>query len=190
MIAVVSELKGSGRAAWGACLVLVAALLAACSNGQDEIAAWMAQQRATVQPKVEPVQGPQAHVPQAYLGAAGVSPFNEANLTVLLQAQADAPAVSGLLAAELQRRQEPLEAVPLDTLTMVGLLRRGNEWVALVRSGQLIHQVRRGNHMGQNYGRITAISETQITLREIAQDPTGAWVERSTTLYLQEGVAR
>jgi type IV pilus assembly protein PilP len=44
--------------------------------------------------------------------------------------------------------------------------------------------------MGQNFGRITAISETQITLREIAQDPVGEWVERTTTLQLQEGTGQ
>ena len=173
-----------------AALLLATAALVGCGNGQDDLSAWVEQQRAAAQPKVQPIQGPQAHTPQAYQGLAAVSPFSDEKLNVLLRAQAGEPAASGLLAAELRRRKEPLEAVPLDTLTMVGLLRRGNEWVALVRSGQMVHQVRRGNHMGQNYGRITAISETQITLREIAQDPAGEWVERTTTLQLQLGAAQ
>ncbi len=178
------------RASLSAALLLATAALLGCASGQGDLAAWVEQQRTAAKPKVQPIQGPQPHVPQTYLGLAALSPFSDEKLNVLLRAQAGAPAASGLLAAELRRSKEPLEAVPLDTLTMVGLLRRGNEWVALVRSEQMVHQVRRGNHMGQNYGRITAISETQITLREIAQDPAGEWVERTTTLQLQLGAAQ
>jgi type IV pilus assembly protein PilP len=43
-----------------------------------------------------------------------------------------------------------------------------------------------GNYLGQNYGRITAITETAIQLREIVQDATGDWIERATSLELQE----
>ena len=182
-------MKKSGISTAG--LLLAAAFaLTACADGGDDLSAWMEQQRAAAQPRVTPVQAPQPHVPQAYQGLGAVSPFSADKLTVLLRAEAASPMVSGLLAAELRRRKEPLEAVPLDTITMVGLLQRGNETVALVRSEGLVHQVRRGNHLGQNYGRITAISETQITLREIAQDPIGDWVERTTTLQLQEGTGQ
>ena len=51
---------------------------------------------------------------------------------------------------------------------------------------QLLHQVRQGNYLGQNYGRVMRISESDITLREIVQDAAGEWIERSTTLQLQE----
>ena len=40
--------------------------------------------------------------------------------------------------------------------------------------------------MGQNFGRITKISETEITLREVVQDAAGEWIERTSTLQLQE----
>ena len=33
---------------------------------------------------------------------------------------------------------------------------------------------------------ITAITDSQITLRETVQDPTGEWIERTSTLQLQE----
>ena len=171
-------------------LLATAFALTACSSSGDDLSAWMEQQRAAAQPSVVSVPAPQPHIPQAYQGLGAVSPFSSDKLTVLLRAETVSPAVSGLLAAEMRRRKDPLEAVPLDTITMVGLLRRGNETVALVQSEGLIHQVRRGNHLGQNFGRITAISETQITLREIAQDPAGEWVERTTTLQLQEGTGQ
>jgi type IV pilus assembly protein PilP len=50
----------------------------------------------------------------------------------------------------------------------------------------LLYQVRVGDHIGQNYGEITAISETEITLKETVQDAAGEWIERPATLQLQE----
>ncbi|WP_040501271.1 pilus assembly protein PilP, partial [Ideonella sp. B508-1] len=34
--------------------------------------------------------------------------------------------------------------------------------------------------------KITRITETEIDLREIAQDASGEWIERTSTLQLQE----
>jgi type IV pilus assembly protein PilP len=43
----------------------------------------------------------------------------------------------------------------------------------LLRVDNLLYQVRAGNYLGQNYGRITKIGETEIVLREIVQDGVG-----------------
>ena len=91
-----------------------------------------------------------------------------------------------MVAPELDRRKEPLEAFPLDAMTMVGSLNRSGQLVALVKVDSLLHQVRVGNHLGQNYGRVNKISENEVVLREIVQDAAGEWIERNTTLQLQE----
>jgi type IV pilus assembly protein PilP len=44
--------------------------------------------------------------------------------------------------------------------------------------------------MGQNFGVITSISGDGITLKEIVQDADGEWVERTSTLQLQEQEAK
>ena len=69
---------------------------------------------------------------------------------------------------------------------MVGSLINIGKPVALVRVDNLLYQVRVGNYLGQNYGRITKISESGLTLREIVQDAAGEWIERTATLQLQE----
>jgi len=51
----------------------------------------------------------------------------------------------------------------------------------------LLYQVKVGEYLGQNFGKITKITETEVTLREIVQDAAGEWIERPTTLQLQEG---
>lgn len=172
-------------------VALGASLLAGCTGGaQQEVQQWMAEQQATVRPRVEPIAEPTRFVPQAYASADALSPFSSEKLAKLLRAEAGKPGSSALLASEMNRRKEPLEALPLDTMQMVGLLDRAGQRVALVRADSLLYQVRVGNYLGQNYGRVTRINETGITLREIVQDAAGEWVERSATLQLQEGTTK
>jgi len=91
-----------------------------------------------------------------------------------------------LVAPELVRRKEALEAFPLDAVSLVGSLVKEGQPVALVKVDNLLYQVRVGNHLGQNYGRVTKIAETEVSLREIVQDAAGEWIERTATLQLQE----
>jgi type IV pilus assembly protein PilP len=93
---------------------------------------------------------------------------------------------NSILGAELNRRKEPLEAYPLDSMTMVGSVAKQAQPFALLKVDNLLYQVKLGEYLGQNYGRITKITETQIVLREIVQDAAGEWIERATTLQLQE----
>jgi len=94
---------------------------------------------------------------------------------------------AGLLAPELARRKEPLEAYPLDAMTMVGSMRKNGRPVALLRVDNLLYQVYLGNYLGPNYGRVVEISETTVKIREIVQDVAGEWTERIVALELQEG---
>lgn len=170
---------------------LVALVAAGCSTSStDDLTQWMAQQRNTLKPKVEPVKEPVPFEPKAYAVETLVEPFSQDKFTVALGAQATSGGNAALVAAELSRRKEPLELLPLDTMSMVGLLDQAGRKVALVRAGGLLYQVAVGNYMGQNYGRVTNITETEITLREIAQDGVGEWIERPAALQLQEGTIK
>ncbi len=182
----------SPRFVWGGlAIVAVSAGLLGCSGGNDEdLAQWMARQRASAQPKVTPIQPPTAYQPQAYEGGDTLAPFSEEKLVRVLRSDAASGAVSRLIESEMRRRREPLEDFPLDAIAMVGLLDKGGRRVALVRVNGLLYQVAAGNYLGQNYGRVTAISDNQITLREIVQDAAGEWIERTATLQLQEGAGK
>jgi type IV pilus assembly protein PilP len=79
-----------------------------------------------------------------------------------------------------------MEAFPLDSMTLVGSIIKAGQPVALVKVDNLLYQVKLGNHLGQNFGRVTKINETEVTLREIVQDAVGEWIERIATLQLQE----
>jgi type IV pilus assembly protein PilP len=71
------------------------------------------------------------------------------------------------------RRRDPLEAFSLETLRMIGTVRKDGTVMALVKAPDgAVHQVRAGNRMGFNFGRITGITETAITLVELVPDAT------------------
>lgn len=168
------------------CVLAVAAslLLAGCGAEHEELQAWMDQQQREVRPSVAPLQPPHRFDPQQYASADAVEPFSPQKLAVALKQEAREP--SSLVASELNRRREPLEAWPLDAMSMVGSISRRGKPVALVAVDKLLHQVETGAYLGQNYGRIMKITETEITLREVVQDASGEWVERVVTLQLQE----
>jgi len=91
----------------------------------------------------------------------------------------------GGLEPDFARRKEPLEAYPLENLRMVGTLQQKNTNYALVKSpDNNLFRVKSGNYIGQDFGLITAISESTITLKEIVQDSTGDWSERESTIML------
>jgi type IV pilus assembly protein PilP len=113
-----------------------------------------------------------------------VHPFSAQKLTVALKMEARQP--NSLLGAEMNRRKEPLESYPLDSMTMVGSVAKSETPFALLKVDSLLYQVKPGDYVGQNFGRITKITETQIVLREIVQDAAGEWIERPSTLQLQE----
>ncbi len=165
-------------------LVLAAAALHGCGGEHDELRQWMDEQRRLAKPGVTPLEAPRKFSPQHYAAAEGTDPFSTQKLTVALKQEARQP--SSLLATEVNRRKEPLEAFPLDGMTMVGSLVKQGRTYALLRVGNLLYQVKAGDYVGPNYGKITRVTETEIVLREIVQDAAGEWVERPGTLQLQE----
>ena len=70
----------------------------------------MEQQKREVKPNVEPLSPPKKFNPQPYAALGAVEPFSTQKLTVALKQEARQP--NSLLAAEINRRKEPLEAYP------------------------------------------------------------------------------
>ncbi|NRF66605.1 pilus assembly protein PilP [Aquincola sp. S2] len=158
--------------------------LAACTGEDEDLSAWMEQQRRDVKPNVQPLTPPKKFDPAPYAGAQSVDPFSNQKLSVALKQEARQP--NSLLASEMNRRKEPLEAYPTDSMSMVGSVTRSGQQYALLRVDNLLYQVKLGDYLGQNYGKVTRITETEVALREIVQDAAGEWIERTSTLQLQE----
>lgn len=162
-------------------------LTAGCFGSKDgELQQWMAEQRGKTPPRITPIAEPKKFKPQAYDQEAAMEPFNNQKLLQALRRDSSQSAANlALISPELARRKEALESFPLDTVVMVGSLNKNKVLVALLRVDKLLYQVKVGNYVGQNFGRITNITDSEITLREIAQDAAGEWIERKVNLQLQ-----
>jgi len=83
------------------------------------------------------------------------------------------------------RPREALEAYPLDTLRMVGILVQNEQTWGLVKDpNNVVHRVQTGNYIGQNEGQIVAVSEQKINVTEIIPDGLGGYIEREAALAI------
>ena len=163
-----------------AMLLVIGVMLAGCGGeSHQDLRAWMAEQGKGARGRLEPVPQIKPYEPFAYNAFDLPDPFKPRKIE---------PTKGGSkLAPDLARRREPLEAFPLESLTMVGTLEKNKAVFALVRTPEKdLYQVRAGNYMGTDFGVIVGISDTEIKLRELVQDGAGDWTERTSSLQLQQ----
>jgi type IV pilus assembly protein PilP len=165
--------------------LVVLPLLGACGDGGLQAERkWMDEVRQQARVTVTRLAEPKKFTPFTYAAKDAVDPFNPVKLTVALARQQSSSASA--FKPDATRRREALEAYPLDALHMVGTLQRSGLNFALVQADRSLYQTKIGNYIGQNFGMITSISETEIGIKEVVQDASGEWVERKSKLELQE----
>ena len=159
--------------------VLLALGLAGCGAGSmDDLQTFVTETGRDMQGKIEPLPQVKVYEPFTYNAFDLPDPFKPRKLS---------SGGGGGMQPDLNRPKEPLEAFSLETLKMVGVLARQGVIHAVVKTpDNAIYHVKKGNYVGQNFGLVTQIDDSQITLREIVQDSAGDWSERASTLNLQE----
>ncbi len=161
-------------------LALGATMLAGCGRDMADLDAYVAEVKARPGGKIEPLPEIKTYESFTYEPGNARSPF------VAAQPDARGPAAAGIR-PDQNRTREFLENFPLDTLEMVGTLNLGGTVYGLVQtSDNLIHRVTVGNYLGQNDGRIVAITDTDIQLIEIIPDGLGGYTEREASISLGE----
>lgn len=161
-------------------------VLAGCGASEhDDIKKWMSDATKGMQGKVEKIDEPKKFVPFKYEAEKSTDPFNTSKIAQLSDDKKFA-AKGGGLRPDFDRPKEVLEAYPLEGLKMVGMMKQKALFFGIVKADTNLHRVKVGNYMGQSFGIITGITETEITLKELVQDGGGDWVERVSTLQLQE----
>lgn len=157
--------------------------LAGCAGGEfEDLHEFVEHSGADMRGKIDPPPEVKPYEYFAYVNDEGLpSPFSPRK-----EASRDA-GVKGENQPDLDRPKEALEEFPLESLKMVGYLYRSKVGYGVVRSpdGKL-HRVRAGNYIGANFGLITEVLDTGISVQEKVQDSAGVWVERSSSLQLQE----
>jgi type IV pilus assembly protein PilP len=169
-------------------LAIVLSLLALGACGGEEhgdLKQELAQASKDFRGRVDPLPPVKPYEPVPYTAEGQVDPFRPERIDVA-QARGSTPGSDKRLEAEKARPKEPLEAFPLESIQMLGTITQKKETFALVKAGPNLYRVRKGNYMGQNFGVVTGIDESQISLKELIQDSGGEWVERDSALQLVE----
>lgn len=155
--------------------------LAACSGEEhQDLRQWMKESTKDFKGKIPPLPEIKSFPPIAYEAVDLVDPYNASRI------EPERKAGGGGIKPDLDRRKEPLESYPLESLRMVGTLMQGKMVHALIQADKNLHRVKIGNYMGQNFGIITDVNETEVKLKELVPDSLGDYVERTSTLQLQE----
>ena len=162
--------------------VIVAASLSACGGANDDLRAYIDEVKARPGGRIEPLPPVEPAPTFVYEPGTRRSPFMPDPPT--RRVSNDPNAVDG---PDRNRPREFLEQFPLDTLRMVGTLADRRASFGLVQTTDgLVHRVTVGNHMGQNFGRIVAISDSEIQLVEIISDGLGGYLERPAAIGLAD----
>ncbi len=84
------------------------------------------------------------------------------------------------------RPKAPLEAFPLDSLRMVGILDEGTKrWALVMASDGIVYRITEGNYLGQNYGKVEKITKNNLLIIETVQLE-NEWRQRQAELVLVE----
>ncbi len=179
-----AQRRSGGCMSRAVALTVAAFVLAGCGGeSHQDLRAWMNEQGKGARGKLDPLPQIKSYDPFAYNAFDLPDPFKPRKIE---------PTKGGTkLSPDLTRRREPLEAFPLESLLMVGTLEKNKTVFALVRTPERdVFQVRAGNYLGQNFGVVTGIGDSEVKLKELVQDGAGDWTERSSTLQLQQADAR
>jgi type IV pilus assembly protein PilP len=162
--------------------VVVALSLSACGGANDDLRAYIDDVKARPGGRIEPLPPIEPAPTFAYEPGSRRSPFMPEEPAA--RRSNDPNAVEG---PDPNRPREELEKFPLDTLRMVGTLADRSASFGLVQTTDgLVWRVAVGNHMGQNYGRVVAISDSEIQLVEIISDGLGGYLERPAAIGLTD----
>lgn len=163
-------------------LLVCAALVSGCASDQEDIQKWMNEQAAGMRGAVKPLPEIKIFPVVEYSSADEMEPFNIARIE---PTKPDKPRLNDPR-LDPDRQREPLEAYPLESLKMVGVLGKGKEIHALIQADSALYEVRIGNFMGRDYGKVVAIGEDTLELQELVEDMNEGWTERNRSLQLQE----
>ncbi len=165
-------------------LLLALALTACGSDEHQDLKQWMTEASQGMRGRVQPIPEIKPFPVVSYDAGDLPEPFSPS------KAMPEKRASTGGVQPDFDRPREPLEAYPLESLRMVGVIRKNKALYALIQVDNMVHQIRTGNHLGQDFGVVSSITEAQVNVKELVQDPSGHttdWVERLATLQLQEG---
>lgn len=165
-----------------AIIVAISLGISGCGGSQhDDLQKFVQEAGQGMRGKVEPLPEVKPYEPFPYEAFTLPEPFKPRKL------KDSSGGGGGGLQPDMNRRREALESFELEKLRMVGTLQQGKEIYALIKApDNSLHRVKKGSHMGVNFGLITSVTEQEVKLTEIIEDSAGDWSEKENSLSLVE----
>lgn len=164
-------------------IVLLSLLLTACGDNEgDDLDRFIRDSGKGLKGKVDPLPSVVPYIPAVFNSDGTLNdPFKPRRAQVK----------SGGLQPNLNRPREALEAFPLESLQLVGIITKGKLKIALIKTPEnTVQQIKIGHYLGQNLGVVVAITDTlpaEVKIKEIVQDDiTGEWTERPASIVQQD----
>lgn len=165
-------------------VLIVLAALAGCQQEKEDLNAYVAKVKSQQKSDIPPIPVMKPYESFDYAASELRDPF--VPTVIDMQEPEPEPIADNGIRPDSNRRREALESFELAELQFVGTLEQENIW-ALVRAPDgVIHRVQNGNYMGRNHGMITAISETQMKLKEIVPNGRGGFIDREASVSAVE----
>lgn len=169
-------------------LVALCVTLAGCSGeGHEDLRQWMQQSAKDLRGNIPKLPDVKPYEPVPYDVEAILDPFKpnkiEPESKQRMAGRHGSAFEPDFDAREL--RNSLLEKFPLETLKMIGYLNVNNRPLAVIQAEQNVRQVKVGDYIGMDFGMVTRITDSEVTVRELVQDSAGDWSERTSSLHLQ-----
>lgn len=167
--------------------VACASLFSGCGGGDHtDIKQWMDESSRDLRGRAPPLPELKPFPIVSYEATQELDPFSAGRV------EPEKKEGGGGKKPDFDRPREQLESFPLESLEFIGVVSKGKGAVyyALIQVDGVVYQVGKGNYIGMNFGRIDEVTDSEVTISEVVQDPSGQtadWVERIATLQLQEG---
>ncbi len=170
-------------------VILAGLILSGCDRNTEatDLKAFTAEAFKNHVPEVEPLPPLRPAEVFIYTASGQIDPFDTANLRIQAAATEDISGGGGVNGPDLTRRKEPLEAYPIDALSLVGLMHQnGRDWAIIKAPDSTVHRVAAGNYIGKNFGEIISIKGNKLEVVELLRNSAGNWNKRSENIILVE----
>jgi type IV pilus assembly protein PilP len=169
-------------------------LLIGCAEidtaAQKDLQGWMQNERikhtskALTPAEAADLKTHREHQASIYTPRQGVQPFSAERLLQTVPVDTPQLTQTKQLTPAPNQTRRPLDVLPLADMRLVGSLRRGSEALAMLRVQGLFYTVRVGDKIGQDQGRVSAITQSGLLVRESALSAVGRPSERIVSLAL------
>lgn len=160
-------------------------LLVGCTSQESNLRQELDALTSGIKGRISPLPVIVPYQPFTYMADKMIDPFSPVKITAKFR-------VNNGLAPDTKRVKSYLESFPLESIKMVGSIKNKDGQYAVLLIDGMTYKIRVGNYIGQNLGRVVAITESGVTLKEMTQE-SGDWLEKTTELALQgttEGIKK